>query len=414
MWSNNREALSLNKSHNLGFLLLCVGIFVFSYAARRDILGSLAAVNFFAIAGLVLLLYKGNMWSPKSMIPGGAVLVGVLAAYLVLFSLLYSIFASDAKAGIAFLCSTIIPIALIYSNIDDPVKCLRMWCGFFTLIMVLLVICIIANWLTENELSEFFANFFQSDTYIKLAGEGRFVSFLGHPLTTSFTAICYAVSMFVYSQCARKLNPLIYFVLAGIVVLACASITGAVILLLLFVIQNYRSGNYVFILVAVAVILVLWAVGVLNPIIDRVITNLANGDITSGRNAALMRMIESGDLTFKLFDWRVFSSDDPGLVAATEYPLVRLSYRFGIVSAICFCLIAFVIPFIRVLRCKRIDICGTALGLMVVANTFDGIVSSGDLCWIYAVSMMFVVYAAEEMRQKKDISQPRQIEENVS
>lgn len=403
MQSDSRESFSAKKSHNFGFLLLCIGIFVLPYAMRGDILGPIAAVNIFALAGLVLLLYKGDFLRSKPMVPGAAIVIGILAAYLVLFSLLYSIFASDTKAGIAFLCSTIIPIALIYSEIDDLPRCLKMWCGFFSLVMVLLAICVIANWFTENEVSEYFANLFHSNTYIKLAGEGRFVSFLGHPLTTSFTAICYTVSMYAYSQCVKKVNPFVYFILAGIVVLACASITGAVILLFLFIAQNYRMGNYAVILVVVGVLLVLWVTGALNSITDRIVTNLANGDITSGRNAALLRMIENGELSFKLFDWQVFSSDNPGLVAATEYPLIRLSYRFGVVTAICFCLLAFVIPLIRILRCRRIDICGTALCLIVMANIFDGIVSSGDLCWVYAVSMMFLVYVAQNAtREERD------------
>lgn len=389
----------LKKSHSLGFLLICIGIFIFPYALRGDALGSVAAVNLIALAGLALLLFYGNVHKLRPKRSGEVILSRVLIFFLFLFMLLFSYLFSDTKAGIAFLCSSVIPLVLIFSNIDNASRCLRLWCGFFSFIMILLVACAIMNWLTENELSRFLANYFHSDTYTKLAEEGRFVSFLGHPLTTSFSAICYVVSMFVYSQRIRKLNPLIYYLLGGVVVLASASITGALVLLFLFFVQNYRAGNYPFILVAVIIVLALWAFGILNPIIDRIITNLANGDITSGRNVALLRLMSNGDLAFHLFDWQIFSSENATLVAATEYPFFRLSYRFGLIAATCYCLVAFVVPLIYAIRCKKIDLWCTALGLVLIANTFDGVVSSGDLCWIYSITMMFLIRCAREAKR---------------
>lgn len=387
-------AVQESRWMRVGFIVLCIGLFAFPYAVRVVKVGSLAAVNFVSILGIVLFLSGGGLRYFGKGRSSFILAAEILGVCLTLFVILYSILSGDGKAGIALFASSILPLILIYSALRDLRNCLKIWCIAFSAIMGVLVICAVFNWLSDNMVSRFFSELFHSEIYAKLASEGRFVSFFGHPLSGSFTAICYAASMFAYSRVVREVNPLLYFIPSGIVVLACSSITGVVILAFLFFVQNCRTGYYKYLFFAAIVVCIFFALNLFDAVLERVSTNLSNGDITSGRNAALARLLDEEILTFELFDWRLFSSEDPGFVAATEYPPVRLSYRMGLAAAICFCLIAFVLPFIGMLKSRRWDVCGTALGLIVVVNTFDGIVSSGDICWLYSATIMFLIYAA--------------------
>lgn len=140
---------------------------------------------------------------------------------------------------------------------------------------------------------------------------------------------------------------------------------------------------------------VAYSIGLFDAIIERFNVAFSLGDITTGRNTALVALYSSGALSFDFFGGSGFTNMSTTMIAALEYPLLRLAYRHGILYAVIILLSVFVVPIIRLIRSHKTDLLVALLLIALDINTFDSIASVGDYMLIYCTFTCLLMNLAE-------------------
>lgn len=152
-----------------------------------------------------------------------------------------------------------------------------------------------------------------------------------------------------------------------------------------------------FIIVAAAVY---WAYGygLLDTVIGRFIAGFESGDITTGRNTALLRVIQGGVLRFNLLIGHAGMNLSERMIAALEYPPLRWAYLFGVWFSVLMCVVLFAIPAIKILKNKNIKIFIVFLILVLDVNSYNGITTQSDQMLLYCVSVFLLLNLSYAVR----------------
>ena len=147
----------------------------------------------------------------------------------------------------------------------------------------------------------------------------------------------------------------VYYSLISVIGIGmCGGKTGLVLIAVEFALLYVnKKGLKYFIIVAAAVY---WAYGygLLDTVIGRFIAGFESGDITTGRNTALLRVIQGGVLRFNLLIGHAGMNLSERMIAALEYPPLRWAYLFGVWFSVLMCVVLFAIPAIKILKNKNI------------------------------------------------------------
>ena len=158
-----------------------------------------------------------------------------------------------------------------------------------------------------------------------------------------------------------------------------------------------KKGLKYFIIVAAAVY---WAYGygLLDTVIGRFIAGFESGDITTGRNTALLRVIQGGVLRFNLLIGHAGMNLSERMIAALEYPPLRWAYLFGVWFSVLMCVVLFAIPAIKILKNKNIKIFIVFLILVLDVNSYNGITTQSDQMLLYCVSVFLLLNLSYAVR----------------
>ena len=150
--------------------------------------------------------------------------------------------------------------------------------------------------------------------------------------------------------------------------------------------------------------LLLYAFGIFDTLIDRVVMGIAAGDITSSRNTKLEEMMRAGIIRYDWFQGHPFDTGytsyvRASLVVALEYPLLRFAFMYGIAFSALLGIVLFILPVIYVFR-KTGAVSALLLALYFFhVNTYSSICVAQDgmlrcvlITWMFLCASQFIDY----------------------
>lgn len=390
------------------FFLICIGLLFMPSTIRTSALHSeWALINVASWLGIILLTkryYNGGKVSvSKNGKPGVAnpIWIVLLVALFAMESLMLPEF--TATSEVKYIYATNLPIYILYSVVDDDdIICYtKLFSRLLTVASTIVVICGLMDMFLGVGIGNSIAIFTNAASLIESIRQGRMVSYFGHPLLTAEIMILTFSFNTLVNYCIEKKSIFytVYYSLISVIGIGmCGGKTGLVLIAVEFALLYVnKKGLKYFIIVAAAVY---WAYGygLLDTVIGRFIAGFESGDITTGRNTALLRVIQGGVLRFNLLIGHAGMNLSERMIAALEYPPLRWAYLFGVWFSVLMCVVLFAIPAIKILKNKNIKIFIVFLILVLDVNSYNGITTQSDQMLLYCVSVFLLLNLSYAVR----------------
>ena len=390
------------------FFLICIGLLFMPSTIRTSALHSeWALINVASWLGIILLTKRYYNGGKVSVSKNGKLGVAnpiwivLLVALFAMESLMLPEF--TATSEVKYIYATILPIYILYSVVDDDdIICYtKLFSRLLTVASTIVVICGLMDMFLGVGIGNSIAIFTNAASLIESIRQGRMVSYFGHPLLTAEIMILTFSFNTLVNYCIEKKSIFytVYYSLISVIGIGmCGGKTGLVLIAVEFALLYVnKKGLKYFIIVAAAVY---WAYGygLLDTVIGRFIAGFESGDITTGRNTALLRVIQGGVLRFNLLIGHAGMNLSERMIAALEYPPLRWAYLFGVWFSVLMCVVLFAIPAIKILKNKNIKISIVLLILVLDVNRDNGITTPSDEMLIYCVSVFLLLNLSYAVR----------------
>lgn len=390
------------------FFLICIGLLFMPSTIRTSALHSeWALINVASWLGIILLTKRYYNGGKVSVSKNGKLGVAnpiwivLLVALFAMESLMLPEF--TATSEVKYIYATILPIYILYSVVDDDdIICYtKLFSRLLTVASTIVVICGLMDMFLGVGIGNSIAIFTNAASFIESIRQGRMVSYFGHPLLTAEIMILTFSFNTLVNYCIEKKSIFytVYYSLISVIGIGmCGGKTGLVLIAVEFALLYVnKKGLKYFIIVAAAVY---WAYGygLLDTVIGRFIAGFESGDITTGRNTALLRVIQGGVLRFNLLIGHAGMNLSERMIAALEYPPLRWAYLFGVWFSVLMCVVLFAIPAIKILKNKNIKIFIVFLILVLDVNSYNGITTQSDQMLLYCVSVFLLLNLSYAVR----------------
>lgn len=390
------------------FFLICIGLLFMPSTIRTSALHSeWALINVASWLGIILLTKRYYNGGKVSVSKNGKLGVAnpiwivLLVALFAMESLMLPEF--TATSEVKYIYATILPIYILYSVVDDDdIICYtKLFSRLLTVASTIVVICGLMDMFLGVGIGNNIAIFTNAASLIESIRQGRMVSYFGHPLLTAEIMILTFSFNTLVNYCIEKKSIFytVYYSLISVIGIGmCGGKTGLVLIAVEFALLYVnKKGLKYFIIVAAAVY---WAYGygLLDTVIGRFIAGFESGDITTGRNTALLRVIQGGVLRFNLLIGHAGMNLSERMIAALEYPPLRWAYLFGVWFSVLMCVVLFAIPAIKILKNKNIKIFIVFLILVLDVNSYNGITTQSDQMLLYCVSVFLLLNLSYAVR----------------
>lgn len=390
------------------FFLICIGLLFMPSTIRTSALHSeWALINVASWLGIILLTKRYYNGGKVSVSKNGKLGVAnpiwivLLVALFAMESLMLPEF--TATSEVKYIYATILPIYILYSVVDDDdIICYtKLFSRLLTVASTIVVICGLMDMFLGVGIGNSIAIFTNAASLIESIRQGRMVSYFGHPLLTAEIMILTFSFNTLVNYCIEKKSIFytVYYSLISVIGIGmCGGKTGLVLIAVEFALLYVnKKGLKYFIIVAAAVY---WAYGygLLDTVIGRFIAGFESGDITTGRNTALLRVIQGGVLRFNLLIGHAGMNLSERMIAALEYPPLRWAYLFGVWFSVLMCVVLFAIPAIKILKNKNIKIFIVFLVLVLDVNSYNGITTQSDQMLLYCVSVFLLLNLSYAVR----------------
>ena len=390
------------------FFLICIGLLFMPSTIRTSALHSeWALINVASWLGIILLTKRYYNGGKVSVSKNGKLGVAnpiwivLLVALFAMESLMLPEF--TATSEVKYIYATILPIYILYSVVDDDdIICYtKLFSRLLTVASTIVVICGLMDMFLGVGIGNSIAIFTNAASLIESIRQGRMVSYFGHPLLTAEIMILTFSFNTLVNYCIEKKSIFytVYYSLISVIGIGmCGGKTGLVLIAVEFALLYVnKKGLKYFIIVAAAVY---WAYGygLLDTVIGRFIAGFESGDITTGRNTAVLRVIQGGVLRFNLLIGHAGMNLSERMIAALEYPPLRWAYLFGVWFSVLMCVVLFAIPAIKILKNKNIKIFIVFLILVLDVNSYNGITTQSDQMLLYCVSVFLLLNLSYAVR----------------
>ena len=390
------------------FFLICIGLLFMPSTIRTSALHSeWALINVASWLGIILLTKRYYNGGKVSVSKNGKLGVAnpiwivLLVALFAMESLMLPEF--TATSEVKYIYATILPIYILYSVVDDDdIICYtKLFSRLLTVASTIVVICGLVDMFLGVGIGNSIAIFTNAASLIESIRQGRMVSYFGHPLLTAEIMILTFSFNTLVNYCIEKKSIFytVYYSLISVIGIGmCGGKTGLVLIAVEFALLYVnKKGLKYFIIVAAAVY---WAYGygLLDTVIGRFIAGFESGDITTGRNTALLRVIQGGVLRFNLLIGHAGMNLSERMIAALEYPPLRWAYLFGVWFSVVMCIILFLTPAMMILKNKNIKIFIVLIILILDVNSYNGITTQSDQMLLYCVSVFLLLNLSYAVR----------------
>lgn len=394
---NRRILLRIDKTVIFG-ALIGVGLLLFNATTRTTI--SQSIIMTFNIPVYIAFLF----FLPKSMGMGKIskkflkkIFIWLALALIMLISMAHS----DAIKP-AFIISISVPIIIGLVELrdsNDAVGVFSVWLKILNIVLFLVVAGGVIDLFSGYFVTEFFTNFYHTEAILQMRIDepNRIITVLGHPLISSEIGLIGCICNYIDAVFFKTAKHQIFkFIISMIVIALCGSKVAFILALFLLILFNIGNRKIRNIILVFTLIYIFYSLGMFDVVIDRFVRGIQSGDLTTGRNVRLLELYSVGALDFKFFSGHGQELSEYFIIAL-EYPLLRLSYRYGIFYTICLFGVIFIYPLITILKRKQMLLFWGLLCLIIDVNTFSGLAATGDGMLLYNVVLFLFMNISQKI-----------------
>ena len=384
-----------------GMFLWMLGLVIAPYVLRdRFIPQIVAVVNVVSICGVLLIakkhFVKRKGWSQAIF-------------YSLLFAAFFLMLLKTRSPSTIFkrIVCNFFPLILLDMKCLDRKRFEETYSIILKVITVsigLIAACAVVDVATGWRVSKAIANLYGADSLGSMVRDSRLVSYFGHSLVTTEVVLIFYILHIINEFYVIKRYKMVWQTIVSVFLIALTgSKTGLVLIVALIMLVYGNRKMLKYIPVLCLVVLVGYQMGVFDKLLERLISGLESGDITTGRISAFIKMRKMGVLDFHWFSGHSSAMYEkfPGLIAALENPILRWAYNSGIAFAIVMTLLVFVIPVLKMLKYKDMRLLLAALIYIVDVNTYDTVCSLGDSMLRYCTVIYIITSAMNYVFEEK-------------
>lgn len=387
-----------NKIIGLGLVLCCFAIYFFPYILRSHYISFLGSFNFLFWIGMFLLYNSKVFKSPfRNRMPRN-ILFGWIIILISILIILIVKSGSSIDGIIKMILIQVLPMLLVYSGIGDNGikfrdKILLYWYSSIKFICYLTIVFWVCDKFFNNIILNFWVSFYNVQSMTLMAQYGRYVSFFGNSLTIS--ALMFTFLLWTLILNYKKIYTKHFIFNIGISMLGIAitgSKSGLICSIITLLIFFTTKENFKKVFLLVAILGFAYYYGFFDITIDRLMQGISSGDITTGRNASLIKLLNNDMMKFYLFKGQIINSGNTSIIAALEYPILRWAYRDGIAFSLILSFVYIIRPIIKLFKIKETRTLLACIIYIILVNTQDGISSYSDALLIYVINIMLIIY----------------------
>lgn len=390
--------------NKIDFKLICISIFFFPFLLRNVIVGkNLGWFNIIGVIGLFLMFQRQINKSKNEKLSVFNVnkknMVFIIYIITMILFVTISLLTNFMSFNVVlkYIVTLFLPISLLFScltksefesNFKFFVKTLNICC-------IIIFICGFIDIFNNYSIGTFFATYYDVESLIFTSNnDTRMVSYMGHPLfSAQLFIMCFCMN-YLNNKYVKKdekvlRNIITIIVCFGGIVLA-GSKTAIVLFLVLFLLFYTNIKKTKYLIFGIIAFYICYQIGFLDSLFQRFLRGIELGDITTGRNTTLKYLINSNVLKFNFFTGHNVEYTE-SMTVALEYPILRWSYKFGILFTIVLAIFIFIIPIFKITKYKRADILIAAIAIIVDVNTYSGLCNVSDNMMIYMIVIWLLI-----------------------
>lgn len=391
-----KSYLKKTSMFNLGFnhfyfLMMTCSIIITPTFFRTTIFGRFFQADYFWIIGCLFLIIQAWMAGLIRRISTSRLLL----FFLLNVSFFYSEGFTDNGNLIGRYLTIVLPTILLvfdfkYSKTLNSFS--RSSIKLFNFVTYLVVVIGIIDKFSGMMISKIMAELFQIESFTNQVSVGRYVSWFGHPLTATTMFLFFLLINTVVLNDENKSNfeRISYYIISGIGIILVQSKAGIFCFLLLTILTNWNKGNRKYIILLTAILVVSFAFGIFDSILERFMTGIYSGNLTTGRNRALTEVLYTGELNFDFFKGHASPFISRTMTIALEYPILRMAYLQGILFTVIWVIFIMIGPLKEFIKKKDFRLAFSLLAVLLQMNTYPSLAGIGDAnAWL--VTVIFII-----------------------
>ena len=398
----NSRVIKLNKTVVFSFLI-SVGLLLFNATLRAKI-SPLVIMAFNIPVYLGFLFFLPNSTGIKHM--SKKFLTKGVFTWLALLTIMLISMIGSGSIRLNFIIAVAVPVVLGFVELKksyDIVPIFAIWLKILNFVLLLVALGGVFDLISGYSVTNFFTEFYKTEAILQMRIDEpeRIISVLGHPLVASEIGLIGCICNYIDTIALKTSN---YQVLGFAVSLVVIALSGskiafflALIIMLMLSRGNHKIRNT---LLLVIIAYGIYSLGLFDVVIERFVEGVRSGDLSTGRNVRLEQLYSAKALEFNFFSGHEQELSEH-FVIALEYPILRLSYRYGIFYTICLCAAIFLRPLIIIFRRKQFYLFLVLLFLIIDVNTFSSITATGDGMLLYSVMIFFFMNISHYLLYKK-------------
>lgn len=237
----------------------------------------------------------------------------------------------------------------------------------------------------------------------------RYASYLGHYLFTDVIYVGYYIlnTFYKHSFFDETEKPIILHIVAVIGVISTGSKTGLLILSVLLIMFNIKKIKYMIALIVGA--FALYFAGFFNILLGR----LSTEEFSTGRFGAWQTLFSMKVMKFNLFygigdDFfeyihRFVDFGTAGI--ATEFPILCLLFKVGVIGFIAYIALMLLIPGYELLRKKNLYGAGCIGAYFFLIATYNGLTAYPDTQIVYIIVVLLIELISKVAKKKYTLNE---------
>ena len=395
------------KKINLNiFMGMFLSIFLISFYIRQPILKEISSPNIIFLF-LLIILFMINI---RHVDMKKFIYVTIIFGYIFIQD--YIINGNSIQTIICNIAMYIIPLyifSLDYDVIDikETLRVFTIIISIFTIVIFIIgLIDPVINFAIMRFMGEHIVTGLQSNiianTSIALY---RYTSFLGHSLFTKEIFLYFYLLNDVYERSFGEqiLNKSLVTILALVGVLLTGSKTGTILMIVLLLISQINNIKRT--VTMLIILLITFECGFFDVVINR----FDKGDLTTGRDVAWEKVVNSGfEIDRLMYGYGELVSDKLGQVieekyvtAALEYPVIILSLKYGMICTGLILFLIYLYPIMYFLRKKKFYILIIFIAKLIDINTYNGLIYKADNMILFSIFTYLLMGVCSYGEQKE-------------
>lgn len=237
----------------------------------------------------------------------------------------------------------------------------------------------------------------------------RYASYLGHYLFTDVIYVGYYIlnAFYKHSFFDETETPIIMHIVAVIGVISTGSKTGLLILSVLLIVFNIKKIKYMIALIAGA--FALYFAGFFNILLGR----LSTEEFSTGRFGAWQTLFDMKVLKFNLFYGigdgffeyihRFVDFGTAGI--ATEFPILCLLFKVGVIGFIAYIALMLLIPCYELLKRKNLYGAACIGAYFFLIATYNGLTAYPDTQIVYIIVVLLIELINKAAKKKYTLNE---------